>query len=347
MPFDELISVIVPVYNAENTIRRCLDSIVQQTYVNLDIVVVDDGSTDASGRICDEYADSDRRIRVLHKPNGGVSSARNEGLAAAKGEYIAWLDSDDQFLPTIIEKLHDALKRHNKKIAMCNYANARENGRQVARYQLDYGEKEYPRETAVSFILCIKFVPVLWANLMARELYDGITFPEGRIFEDILNTYRLYERADGCVFLSEVLLIRHVLRSSICHIKNLLNRIDGCKAYIERYQDAVTRWPQLKQDMLIANARHLRILRNNVLKNALGQYGKCRNDVREICAFYREHTEEILPSDAGPLWRAEYRLVTSGTFMGFAVSMLIDLPSILLGKPYGLTRLKPKSLPPY
>ena len=103
-----LISVIVPVYNVEQYLDRCVCSILNQTYQNLEIILVDDGATDSSGRMCDEYAKRDERIKVVHKQNGGLSDARNAGLAAATGEYIGYVDSDDWIEPDMYEKMYEA-----------------------------------------------------------------------------------------------------------------------------------------------------------------------------------------------------------------------------------------------
>ncbi len=117
----ELISIIVPVYNVQAYLRPCLESLVRQTWRNLDIILVNDGSTDDSGRICDEFAASDARVRVIHKKNAGVSSARNEGIDAARGEYIGFVDSDDLCEPEMFEKLCLSLTAHNVDITLCGY----------------------------------------------------------------------------------------------------------------------------------------------------------------------------------------------------------------------------------
>ena len=116
----ERISVIVPVYKVEPYLRKCLDSIVNQTYRNLEIILVDDGSPDNCGRICDEYAERDNRIRVIHQKNGGVSSARNEGLKIASGDWIGWVDSDDWIEPDMFEYLLENAKKSKADIAVCS-----------------------------------------------------------------------------------------------------------------------------------------------------------------------------------------------------------------------------------
>ena len=118
---NEKISVIVPVYNVENYIQYCLESLVNQTYKNLQIILVDDGSTDSSGYICDKYALKDKRIKVIHKSNGGLSSARNSGMQLADGNYIGFVDSDDFIMPTFYEELYNLLQKYDSDIAECEF----------------------------------------------------------------------------------------------------------------------------------------------------------------------------------------------------------------------------------
>lgn len=118
---DELISVIIPVYNVAEYLPQCLETVCGQTYKNLEIILVDDGSTDSSGRICDEWGQKDPRIRVIHKENGGVSSARNEGLRVASGEFIGFVDSDDWVEPDMYEKLAVSIRENQADVAMCGY----------------------------------------------------------------------------------------------------------------------------------------------------------------------------------------------------------------------------------
>ena len=116
---NELISVIVPVYNVEEYLPKCIESIINQTYKNLEIILVDDGSTDNSGRICDEYAKKDDRIIVFHKENGGLSDARNCGIDAATGDWVQFVDSDDYIHQTMVEKMYSSCKRNQTKLAVC------------------------------------------------------------------------------------------------------------------------------------------------------------------------------------------------------------------------------------
>lgn len=316
-----LVSVITPVYNAEQYIEKCIQSILDQTYPHWELILVDDGSTDQSGTICDRFAREDSRIHVIHKPNGGVSSARNTGLDNARGDYITWLDSDDYLEPTMMEKVLAAMKAHDKQVGMCNYKNITVHNAESIRYKDITTDRVYSRETMVGFILSVGLTPVLWANIMARSLYEGIRFPEGRLFEDVCTTYKLHERANGAVMLAEPLLVRTQHLDSISRVRNLTNRVDGGLIYIDRYNDAVERWPQYKRSMLVSSARTLRILRNNVLHNPPWKFSTCKKDIQKICRFYRSHTRDILPSDANIFFRMEFFFLTSGTYLGFVCAM--------------------------
>ena len=117
----DTISVIVPVYNIEGYLGKCIDSIIAQTYKDLEIILVDDGSSDHCGAICDKYAKKDNRIKVIHKPNGGLSDARNHGIEAATGSYLGFVDGDDYIEPQMYEKLHNALVENDAEMSICSF----------------------------------------------------------------------------------------------------------------------------------------------------------------------------------------------------------------------------------
>lgn len=124
---EKLISIIVPVYNVEKYLKECIDSVISQTYKNLEIILVDDGSTDKSGEICDEYSKKDSRIKVIHKENGGLSDARNVALDIAKGEYIGFVDSDDYVEKDMFETLYKLAEEHNTEISSISFYKTLEN----------------------------------------------------------------------------------------------------------------------------------------------------------------------------------------------------------------------------
>lgn len=184
-----LISVIIPVYNVEKYLRRCLDSVIAQTYQNLEIICVDDGSVDESGKICDQYAVRDARIKVIHQENQGLSAARNKGLDAAEGEYIAFVDSDDYILEDMYKKMLDMLLNYNVDLCVCQWQYEFSDGRQVVKKK-NIDPTIYGRKTSLEFARFLYrsnyengVVVAAWNKLYRRALLDTIHF-EGRIHED-------------------------------------------------------------------------------------------------------------------------------------------------------------------
>lgn len=184
-----LISVIIPVYNVEKYLHRCLDSVIAQTYQNIEIICVDDGSIDESGRICDQYAVRDAHIKVIHQENQGLSAARNRGLDAAEGEYIAFVDSDDYILEDMYKKMLDKLLNYNVDLCVCQWQYEFSDGRQVVKKK-NIDPTIYGRKTSLEFARFLYrgnyengVVVAAWNKLYRRALLDTIHF-EGRIHED-------------------------------------------------------------------------------------------------------------------------------------------------------------------
>lgn len=180
----DLISVIVPVYNVEKYLAKCIDSILKQTYSNLEIILVDDGSTDNSNKICKEYEKLDKRIRVIHKKNGGLSDARNYGLTFATGDYISFIDSDDYIEKNMYELLLNALKNNNGDMAVCGRWIEKEE-EQLELYTKDREEVWDSIQALKYYFKRIKIDPSACDKLFKKEILDNIVFPIGKIHEDI------------------------------------------------------------------------------------------------------------------------------------------------------------------
>ncbi len=201
-----LISIIVPIYNTEAYLEKCIDSIRNQTYENIEIILVDDGSTDSSPQICDRYAQLDSRIVVLHRANAGVSASRNAGLAIANGKYIGCVDSDDWIEPDMYEKMYLACEQHKVPLAMCRYARVRET--QVKRGGT--GQiKKYTREELLKYYISgaedVVVNNSVWSKLFLKELIDDLSFAEGRVSEDIMYTTKLLCKLEAGVYLDSCL----------------------------------------------------------------------------------------------------------------------------------------------
>ena len=197
------ISVIVPVYNVEKYIAKCLDSILAQTYENIEILCVNDGATDNSGKILDEYAARDSRVKVFHKENGGVSSARNLALENATGDYIAFVDSDDYIAPDMYESLLSALKENDADIAECSIAYAEEDG------NIKYGDsKKYALDDQKAMLEAFflkKIAVVIWNKLFKSKVLEGLTFDANyKIGEDSLFLYNALKNARSIVGIEKV-----------------------------------------------------------------------------------------------------------------------------------------------
>ncbi|WP_010630804.1 glycosyltransferase family 2 protein [Sporolactobacillus vineae] len=197
---EPLISVIVPVYKTEQYLDQCIESLVMQTYRNLEILLVDDGSPDRCPEICDSWAERDPRIRVIHKVNAGASSARNTGLDLAKGDYLAFVDCDDWIHCDTYEWLINNLKKEHADLAICSEFQVF--GKSIRRpekkenvYLVMNSEEAFKRINSIGY-----FGVGVWDKLYARHLFDHLRFPEGRICEDYLLTYTVLDRARTIVY---------------------------------------------------------------------------------------------------------------------------------------------------
>ena len=185
---EPLLSVIIPVYQVEKYIGQCLDSVVGQTYTNLDIILVDDGGTDSSVDICREYQKKDNRIRIISQENGGLSKARNVGVAHAQAELITFIDSDDYIHPQMFATMVPYLQEHNLDIISCT--STRKNV--VIKEMIGTGKLEcYDHRTAVSMGLRDDNVSA-WGKIYKKELLEKVQFPVGRVFEDLGTLYKIF-----------------------------------------------------------------------------------------------------------------------------------------------------------
>lgn len=211
------ISVIVPIYNVEKYLKYCLNSILEQTYENLEIILVDDGATDGCAEICDEYKLKDGRIKVIHKTNGGLADARNTGLKQATGEYISFIDSDDYIYPTFYEELYNIMKKYNSDISECEFMrinvdnienckniidaeNNKRNTMEVIEENIEaldhlYGPRLHPYLKKV----------VVWNKLYKKSVLENIQFPVGKLHEDEYTTYQILYKSSKIASTNRIL----------------------------------------------------------------------------------------------------------------------------------------------
>lgn len=219
-----VVSIIVPVYNVKSYVGECVESLCRQTYTNLEILLVDDGSTDGSGEVCDEYAGRDERIRVIHQANRGLSGARNMGLDDARGEYIAFVDSDDLVSRNYVETLYELLMKYEADIAACAYIKG------TTEQLTDIREKVLSLDNVKE--ICMPSVKLLkqwhgkykqqetvaWNKLYCREVWNGrkkIRFPESRNHEDVLISHLVVQGAKTIVLTTEILYFYRIRKGSI------------------------------------------------------------------------------------------------------------------------------------
>ncbi|MBR3225041.1 MAG: glycosyltransferase [Atopobiaceae bacterium] len=187
----DLVSIVVPVYNVERYLPTCVDSLLAQTYTDLEIILVDDGSTDHSPDLCDCYAKKNEHVRVVHKPNGGLSSARNAGIDVAEGTYIAFVDSDDYVDPCYIETLYNAITSSDADLALCAFDLVDESRQRLGTISLDPGIMSTEGFWGRYFVEGSSSVPtgasaavVAWNKLYKRSIFSTLRYAEGRLYED-------------------------------------------------------------------------------------------------------------------------------------------------------------------
>ena len=199
---EDLISVIIPVYNVEKYIKRCLDSVIKQTYSKLEIILVDDGSTDNSGEICDEYAKKDERVIVIHKTNGGLSDARNKGIEKAKGKYIGFVDSDDWISENMYEALYNNAVKYGADISCCDFIRTRDDNEKIDRKKFDNKINIYNLDEYMKIFFKIgtqQCVYYAWNKLYKREIIQNDLYPKGLTSEDVQGTFKTLIRSNKIV----------------------------------------------------------------------------------------------------------------------------------------------------
>ncbi len=245
---NELISVIIPVYNVESYLSRCMDSVISQTYGNLELILIDDGSTDRSGEICEEYAKKDARIKVIHQENRGVCGARNAGMEIAQGAYIGFVDPDDWCAPDMFAYLLDGARKNQADIACCRYY--RVIPQKTTSSRCDGVDAVLtPEEATEELVNHFVIRNVFWNKLFKRELFRDIRFPEGRIYEGTAMIYRLIEKCTRLVLLGQPKYYYFRNKKSYIYQKSVQNSADYVMAHLERYEYLKDRYPQLREKL--------------------------------------------------------------------------------------------------
>lgn len=233
----DLISIIVPIYNAEKVIKRCIESISRQSYEMLEIILVDDGSTDQSLEICEDMSEKDSRIKIIHQNNGGVSRARNTGLKKATGQYIMMVDSDDYLYEKAVELMIKEIKKNKADLAICGFERGTD---EAFHFQVDASMESsvIDRREALNRIYkndyCALQYVAPWAKLYARKLFEKIKYPEGKIFEDIYLTHRILYECNRIAILPQKMVYYSFYNESLMNKSFHLGKLDYLGALKER-----------------------------------------------------------------------------------------------------------------
>lgn len=306
-----LVSVIVPVYNSAAWLRECIDSISAQTYKRLEIILVDDGSTDGSGQICDEYMLADNRVRVVHQANCGVGAARNKGLEVAAGDYIGWVDADDIIEPEMFECLMAAAA----DVSACAFISFG-NGREAVCRCGACGVYVHPRIMEV-----MAHIPVLWNKLSRRELWKDLRFPPCRVMDDEAVNCSLLARAQSLAVTEKPLYRYRIHRSGL----STNYRAEDCLPALDAACAGYTEMKKLNREISIYFLSCVyyifRACRQSI--NGRRSYRRIRGKITQAAALISESRKELGNClGLGFLGRLEILALTRGSYWSCRFSRL-------------------------
>ncbi|EOU1892848.1 glycosyltransferase [Clostridium perfringens] len=284
------ISIIVPVYKVENYIHTCVDSILNQRFKDFELILVDDGSPDKCGEICDEYAKKDNRIIVIHKENGGQATARNAALDVASGEYIGFVDSDDYIEPDMYEILYKICVENECDISNCSsiiHFNKKivvNGGHNIITHN---------REEAMKVLMeGFLYDECLWTKLIKRELFEGLRIPTGIAYEDTAFTYKLFDKANKICCIGEAKYNYIKRENSTMDIATKEIKIDAIKIYSEMYSLIEARYPELLGLVTLKLANNSLVILNNIIDS--NEFDKNKFKYYKTAKFLNGYFEETI-----------------------------------------------------
>ena len=248
------ISVIVPIYNVCEYLDRVITSLIDSTYKNLEIILIDDGSTDDSGKICDKYKSIDKRIKVIHKKNEGVSVARNVGLKEATGDFIGFVDSDDLISKDMFKILFENIIKTNSDISICNYITFKDN---LPKYTISNNVQVFNKIDSLKELISDgKITNFLWNKLFKKELFNDIDFPRGKIYEDMYILPKVFEKIERICYTDSKLYGYYQRQNSYV---NTYNEIKN-KNYLEFSKEIYSyllQYKELKEELNIYHSFYI------------------------------------------------------------------------------------------
>ncbi|WP_321826999.1 glycosyltransferase [Maribacter dokdonensis] len=242
-----LVSIIVPIYNVESYLPKCLNSIISQSYTKLEIILVNDGSTDGCLTICNNYKEKDARIIVIDKENGGLSDARNKGIDFANGEYLSFVDSDDYIHPKMIETMAQMTISEEADIVICGHYKVYDSETTEA-IRGDGSIYVYKKEEALKKILeDVDINSFAWDKIYKKELFLNLRYPVGRIFEDTAFTYKVFEKAKKIVQLNNPFYYYLMRENSLSNTRNYKRNYHNFLAFYERFEFVNVNFKELNE----------------------------------------------------------------------------------------------------
>lgn len=271
-----LISIIVPVYNVEAYLSRCVNSLREQTYTNLEIILVDDGSTDSCGIICDKFERKDTRIKVIHKKNGGLSDARNVALECVKGQYVTFVDSDDWVSKDYISHLYKLIVYYGSKVAVGKYINVYENVLERPQINFEKERKSFRKVfnnlDAVEMLLYQRYFSTsACCKLYDAELWKDIRFPQGVLYEDVVTIYNVLSKTNKIAFSNHIIYYYFQRNNSIVRDNFSIKKMDYVYNMQEVCKKVQETYPQLGQaatSRLLWSEIHVLVHMDNSIKYA-------------------------------------------------------------------------------
>lgn len=293
MNMNPLISIILPIHNIQSYLPRCMGSLFGQTYRNLELILVDDGSCEECAQLCDQYADADSRVKVYHKPNGGLSDARNYGFLQASGEYIGFVDPDDDVDTDYITYLFDLILKYETPMSICQHRVVFENGR-IKDYGTA-GDEVLPSKTCVERMLYHDVIDTsAWGKLYRRALLEGIAFPLGKQFEDIGTVYKLMLKSVKISVGYESKYSYFIRGDSITNCTFNPHKLDLLEMTDQMAEDVASVYPDLK-DAALRRRVYARFSTLNQLLNTSEEHLK-----EEMVRFIRQNQQHVLKLKRAP-----------------------------------------------
>ncbi|MBS6862952.1 glycosyltransferase [Veillonella sp.] len=302
-----LLSIIVPIYNVEQYLDRCIQSILNQTYQNLEIILVDDGATDCSGAIADSYAAKDKRIKVFHKENGGLSDARNYGLEHVTGDYILFIDSDDFIVNIMCERLITVASSNNADIVSCNYYIYRgDDDISIYTMSVQDDKRTFTGMDMLRYYL-LKTEPfdlnVVWNKIFKLDLFNGVEpvrFPKGRVQEDNFTIFRLFLNANSIVTVNEPLYYYVQRAGSI--MANFTRRfmIDTIESHMYMSDYLMNHCSSVKNELQLYLLNSYVELSRRVCAN------KCKKECNDLLIQYKHYVlDHTADTSHNPMWKCK------------------------------------------